>query len=254
MTLEQFNRQFPSIDQHGAAGGDQRGGQRELDVAGGATGEAGGRGAQVTVTLERRLAGVATTRSAFPSCHRRVRRRCTRSRPPPRAGRRRRRNEDAVAVFALGLPQEDLDIVVLAVADGLGEHARGTGTSAVAVEAFGDALGGLVGSLLIGPRWQFGDGGDRGDGGGGDQRARSARLPPTSRGAAGGHDAHGRGADGRLALRGARREQPGVPAVGRTSWSSSPRTMRGSRWRCSRRRARTCSRSTTRGGWRRRWA
>ena len=71
------------------------------------------------------------------------------------AGRRQRRNADAVAVFALGLPQEDLDIVVLAVADGLGEHARGTGTSAVAVEAFGDALGGLVGSLLLGPRWQF---------------------------------------------------------------------------------------------------
>ena len=71
------------------------------------------------------------------------------------SGRRQRRNDDAVAVFALGLPQEDLDIVVLAVADGLGEHARGTGTSAVAVEAFGDALGGLVGSLPIGPRWQF---------------------------------------------------------------------------------------------------
>ncbi|MBP2647680.1 MAG: phosphoprotein phosphatase [Gemmatimonadetes bacterium] len=71
------------------------------------------------------------------------------------SGRRQRRNDDAVAVFALGLPQEELDIVVLAVADGLGEHARGTGTSAVAVEAFGDALGGLVGSLPIGPRWQF---------------------------------------------------------------------------------------------------
>jgi serine/threonine protein phosphatase PrpC len=71
-------------------------------------------------------------------------------------GRRQRRNEDAVSVFALSLPQDDLDIVVLAVADGLAEHARGSGTSMVAVEAFGDALGGLVGSLQIGPRWQFG--------------------------------------------------------------------------------------------------
>ena len=71
-------------------------------------------------------------------------------------GRRLRRNEDAVAVFALSLPQDDLDIVVLAVADGLGEHARGSNASVVAVEAFGDALSGLVGSLLIGPRWQFG--------------------------------------------------------------------------------------------------
>jgi len=71
-------------------------------------------------------------------------------------GRRLRRNEDAVAVFALSLPQDDLDIVVLAVADGLGEHARGSATSVVAVEAFGDALNGLVGSLLIGPRWQYG--------------------------------------------------------------------------------------------------
>ena len=72
------------------------------------------------------------------------------------AGRRRGRNEDAVAVFGLGLPQDDLDIVVLAVSDGLGEHARGDNTSSIAVEAFGDALGGLVGSLQIGPRWQFG--------------------------------------------------------------------------------------------------
>ncbi len=71
------------------------------------------------------------------------------------AGRRRGRNVDAVAVLGLGLPQDDLDIVVLAVSDGLGEHARGDGTSSVAVEAFGDALGGLVGSLHIGPRWQF---------------------------------------------------------------------------------------------------
>jgi len=71
-------------------------------------------------------------------------------------GRRLRRNEDAVAVFGLSLPQDDLDIVVLSVADGLGEHARGNGTSVVAVEAFGDALSGLVGSLLIGPRWQYG--------------------------------------------------------------------------------------------------
>lgn len=71
-------------------------------------------------------------------------------------GRRQRRNEDAVAVFGLSLPQDDLDIVVLSVADGLGEHARGSNTSVVAVEAFGDALSGLVGSLLIGPRWQFG--------------------------------------------------------------------------------------------------
>ena len=71
-------------------------------------------------------------------------------------GRRLRRNEDAVAIFGLSLPQDDLDIVVLSVADGLGEHARGNGTSVVAVEAFGDALSGLVGSLLIGPRWQYG--------------------------------------------------------------------------------------------------
>ena len=70
-------------------------------------------------------------------------------------GRRLRHNEDAVAVFGLGLPQDDLDLVVLAVADGMGEHARGRGAGALAVEAFGDALGGLVGSLLIGPRWQF---------------------------------------------------------------------------------------------------
>ena len=71
-------------------------------------------------------------------------------------GRRQRRNEDAVAVFALSLPQDDLDMVVLAVSDGLGEHARGKGTSMVAVEAFGDAMGALVGSLELGPRWQFG--------------------------------------------------------------------------------------------------
>ena len=71
-------------------------------------------------------------------------------------GRRQRRNEDAVAVFGLSLPQDELDIVVLSVADGLGEHARGSNTSVMAVEAFGDALNGLVGSLLIGPRWQFG--------------------------------------------------------------------------------------------------
>lgn len=70
-------------------------------------------------------------------------------------GRRLRHNEDAVAVFGLGLPQDDLDMVVLAVADGMGEHARGSGTGGVAVEAFGDALSGLVGSLRIGPRWQF---------------------------------------------------------------------------------------------------
>ena len=44
-------------------------------------------------------------------------------------GRRLRRNEDAVAIFGLSLPQDDLDIVVLSVADGLGEHARGNGTS-----------------------------------------------------------------------------------------------------------------------------
>jgi protein phosphatase len=70
-------------------------------------------------------------------------------------GRRQRRNEDAVAVFALSLRQDDLDVVVLAVSDGLGEHARGIGTSMVAVEAFGDSLGALMGSLQLGPRWQF---------------------------------------------------------------------------------------------------
>lgn len=72
------------------------------------------------------------------------------------AGRRQRRNDDAVSVFALSMPQEEIDVVVLAVADGMGEHARGHGASGVAVEAFGDALGGLIGSLVIGPRWQYG--------------------------------------------------------------------------------------------------
>ena len=97
------------------------------------------------------------------------------------AGRGQRRNEDAVAVFALGLPQEDLDIVVLAVADGLGEHARGTGTSAVAVEAFGDALGRLVGSLLIGPRWQFGAA-EIVETAVAETNAKVRLLPPTNRG------------------------------------------------------------------------
>jgi len=97
------------------------------------------------------------------------------------SGRRQRRNEDAVAVFALSLPQEDLDIVVLAVSDGLGEHARGTGTSAVAVEAFGDALGGLVGSLQIGPRWQFGVA-EIMDAAVAETNAKIRSLPPTSRG------------------------------------------------------------------------
>lgn len=71
-------------------------------------------------------------------------------------GRRQRRNEDAVSVFALSLPQDEVDIVVLSVADGLAEHARGHGTSAVAVEVFGDALSGMIGGLAIGPRWQYG--------------------------------------------------------------------------------------------------
>jgi protein phosphatase len=71
-------------------------------------------------------------------------------------GRRQRRNEDAVAVFALSLPQDDIDVVVLAVSDGLGEHARGNGTSMIAVDSFGDSLGALMGSLQLGPRWQFG--------------------------------------------------------------------------------------------------
>lgn len=72
------------------------------------------------------------------------------------AGRRQRRNEDAVGVFGLSLSQEELDLVVLAVADGLGEHARGQGASSVAVEAFSDAFGAIAGSLTIDPRWQFG--------------------------------------------------------------------------------------------------
>jgi hypothetical protein len=40
-------------------------------------------------------------------------------------GRRQRRNEDAVVVFALSLPQDDLDIVVLAVEFGIGEVCSG---------------------------------------------------------------------------------------------------------------------------------
>ena len=98
------------------------------------------------------------------------------------SGRRLRRNEDAVSVFALGLPQEDLDIVVLAVGDGLGEHARGTGTAGVAVEALGDALGGLVGSLLIGPRWQFGMA-EIAETAVAETNAKIRALPPTPKGA-----------------------------------------------------------------------
>ncbi len=69
-------------------------------------------------------------------------------------GRQIRRNYDAVSVFALSLPADDLDLVVLAVADGLGVHARGSTASVVAVEAFGDAFTRHAATLATGPRWQ----------------------------------------------------------------------------------------------------
>jgi protein phosphatase len=69
-------------------------------------------------------------------------------------GRQIRRNYDAVSVFALSLPADDLDLVVLAVADGLGVHARGSTASVVAVEAFSDAFTRHAATLVPGSRWQ----------------------------------------------------------------------------------------------------
>jgi serine/threonine protein phosphatase PrpC len=75
--------------------------------------------------------------------------------PPPRAtkvehevasatsaGGTGERNDDAVGIFTLGVPSEDWNGVVLAVADGKGWSGRGDVASAVAVEALEDGLTG----------------------------------------------------------------------------------------------------------------
>jgi PPM family protein phosphatase len=80
--------------------------------------------------------------------------------PPPRttkvehevasatgAGLAHQRNEDAVSIFTLGVPSEDWNGVVLAVADGRGWSGRGGVASAVAVEALEDGLTGWVDHL-----------------------------------------------------------------------------------------------------------
>lgn len=80
--------------------------------------------------------------------------------PPPRAskvehevasatgaGLAHERNEDAVSIFTLGVPSEDWNGVVLAVADGHGWSGRGDVASAVAVEALEDGLTGWVDHL-----------------------------------------------------------------------------------------------------------
>ena len=80
--------------------------------------------------------------------------------PPPRttkvehevasatgAGLAHERNEDAVSIFTLGVPSEDWNGVVLAVADGQGWTGRGDLASAVAVEALEDGLTGWVDHL-----------------------------------------------------------------------------------------------------------
>jgi protein phosphatase len=80
--------------------------------------------------------------------------------PPPRAtkvehevasatgaGGTQERNDDAVGIFTLGVPSEDWNGVVLAVADGKGWAGRGDVASAVAVEALEDGLTGWVEDL-----------------------------------------------------------------------------------------------------------
>jgi protein phosphatase len=63
------------------------------------------------------------------------------------AGLAHERNEDAVSIFTLGVPSEDWNGVVLAVADGQGWAGRGDLASAVAVEALEDGLTGWVDHL-----------------------------------------------------------------------------------------------------------
>jgi protein phosphatase len=80
--------------------------------------------------------------------------------PPPRtskvehevasatgAGLAHERNADAVSIFTLGVPSEDWNGVVLAVADAQGWSGRGDVASAVAVEALEDGLTGWVDHL-----------------------------------------------------------------------------------------------------------
>jgi protein phosphatase len=63
------------------------------------------------------------------------------------AGLAHERNEDAVSIFTLGVPSEDWNGVVLAVADGQGWPGRGDVASALAVEALEDGLTGWVDHL-----------------------------------------------------------------------------------------------------------
>jgi serine/threonine protein phosphatase PrpC len=63
------------------------------------------------------------------------------------AGGTQERNDDAVGIFTLGVPSEDWNGVVLAVADGKGWAGRGDVASAVAVEALEDGLTGWVEDL-----------------------------------------------------------------------------------------------------------
>jgi protein phosphatase len=88
--------------------------------------------------------------------------------PPPRAtkvehevasatgaGIGHERNGDAVSIFTLGVPSEDWNGVVLAVADAKGWSARGDVASAVAVEAFEDGLTGWTDDLeFTSSAWQ----------------------------------------------------------------------------------------------------
>jgi serine/threonine protein phosphatase PrpC len=59
------------------------------------------------------------------------------------AGRGHERNSDAVSIFTLGLPNEDWNGVVLAVADGRASSTRGDAASAEAVDALEDGLTGV---------------------------------------------------------------------------------------------------------------
>jgi len=63
------------------------------------------------------------------------------------AGLAHEHNDDAVSIFTLGVPSEDWNGVVLAVADGGGWPGRGDVASAVAVEALEDGLTGWVDHL-----------------------------------------------------------------------------------------------------------